>query len=38
MDKIKADASLDKEKRQKALREVLNKETELLQTIDRLKI
>lgn len=38
IDKIKNNTSLTEEERQQALKQILDKETELLQTIDRLKI
>ena len=38
IDKIKNNASLTEVERQQALKQILDKETELLQTIDRLKI
>lgn len=38
IEKIKNNSSLDENEKQKALKQILDKETELLQTIDRLKI
>lgn len=38
IEKVKSNPNLTDDERRKALKQILDKETELLQTIDRLKI